>query len=134
MMLRSPRMPNSYTIDRVRRLVRSRAWGLLSNDDLREHYAKIAADPSFQPSFRQLADLRQVTALTVDARTIAENAGIPVFDPKVRRAFIASSDVAFGLARMFATYAEERAAQNIQVFREMDAAEAWLESGRVDDG
>lgn len=118
-------MPMSYTIDPQSRMVRCRAWGTLSNEDLRDHYQQLVADPEFTPGYCQLGDLSGVEALTADSATIAEVASRRVFDADARRAIIAPSDSAFGVSRMFAIYAE-RAGQDVRVFRGAHEAEQWV--------
>ncbi len=118
-------VPMSYAMDPESRMVRCRAWGTLSNEDLRDHYAKMAADPQFAPGYCQLGDLSGVVALTADSATIAEVASRPVFDAEARRAIIAPSDAAYGVSRMFAIYAE-RAGQDVRVFRGAPEAEQWV--------
>jgi hypothetical protein len=118
-------MPVSYVIDVEQRLVRSRAWGVLSDEDLITHYRAIAADPLFEPTFSQLGDLRDVTGVSLNATTIRSESTLLVFDRAARRALVASSDLAFGISRMYAQQAEA-APQNIQVFRDMREAERWL--------
>jgi hypothetical protein len=119
-------MPMSYSIVPEQRLVLCRAWGVLSNEDLHEHYRNIAADPQFRPEYRQFGDLRAVTRLIADSTAIAAAASLTVFAPGARRALVAPSDITFGLARMFASYAED-AGQLVRVFREVRDAEEWLE-------
>lgn len=118
-------VPAAYEIDQSRRLVVSHAWGVLSDVDVREHYAQIRADPAFDPSYRQLADLRAVTEIAVSSVTVAETARTLVFAPGVRRAFIAPQDLHFGMARMFGTYGEA-SGQDVRVFRDVGAAQEWL--------
>jgi hypothetical protein len=118
-------LPATYHIDRTRQLVLSRAWGVLSNEDLEDHYAWMTADPAFDPEFRQLADLREVTELALNSSNIARAATKPAFDAQARRAIVANSDIAFGLSRMYAIYAEGRG-QTVEVFRTIEEAEAWL--------
>jgi hypothetical protein len=105
-----------------------RAWGELTNEDLHRHYEDIQADPAFQRGYRQLGDLREVTRLTADSAAIAAAASLQVFAPGTRRALIAQSDVTFGLARMFASYAED-VGQLVRVFRAAEDAEAWIDAG-----
>jgi hypothetical protein len=119
-------MAMSHSIDAEHRIVLCRAWDDLSNEDLHEHYRNIAADPAFQRSYRQLGDLREVTHVSADSAAIAAVATLQIFAPGSRRALIATSDVIFGLARMFASYAED-AGQLVRVFRDADEATAWLE-------
>jgi hypothetical protein len=119
-------MAMSHSIDAERQVVLCRAWGVLSNEDLREHYQLIGADPEFRSHYRQLGDLRDVTRLIADSSAIAAAASLTVFAPGTRRALIAPSDITFGLARMFASYAED-VGQLVRVFRDARDAEEWLE-------
>lgn len=118
-------MPESYQIDADRELVVCRAWGSLSNEDLREHYRRLAADPAFCPGYSQIADLRDVTEFTVDSATIEELAHVPVFAPGTRRAFVAPMGIAFGLARMFSTHSQSTD-QVLEVFNDERGAREWL--------
>jgi hypothetical protein len=49
-----------------------------------------------------------------------------VFNLGTRRAIVASSDVVYESALVFASYAE-RAGQEVRSFREFSEAEAWLQ-------
>jgi hypothetical protein len=118
-------VPESYEIDTKRKLVVCRAWGVLSNGDLREHYRRLAADPNFDPSHAQIGDLREVTDFTVDSAMIESAARMPVFAAHSKRAFVAPRGVAFGLARMFAAHSAADG-QNLEVFSNLEDAEAWL--------
>jgi hypothetical protein len=118
-------MPESFEIDPQRELVICRAWGVLTDEELRCHYSRMVADPAFRPEYRQLADLRDVTDFTVNSRTIEDAARQQVFAPGTRRAFVAPKGVAFGLARMFSMYSAA-ANQAMEVFAEPRPAEEWL--------
>lgn len=119
-------MSMSYKIDQERRVVLTRAWGVLSTQELVEVTSRILLDPRFDPTYRSLGDLRDVTDITVDALHTAHMAATPLFALDTRRAIVATSDVAYGMARMFAAYAE-RNGQEVRIFREMAEAEEWLE-------
>ena len=118
-------MPEGYQIDVARRLVMSRAWGVFSTAEFLAHFEAVVTDPAFDPTFAQLVDLRDVTSFNLDTGTLRAKAGASFFHPGVRRAIVAPSDLGFGLARMFGTYAES-ASQTIAVFRAIDEAEHWL--------
>ncbi len=118
-------MPESYEIDADRELVVCRAWGSLSNEDLREHYRRLVADPDFRPEYSQIADLRDVTDFAVDSATIESVAQRPVFAPGTRRAFIAPKGIAFGLVRMFATHSLA-IDQVLEIFSDERLAREWL--------
>jgi hypothetical protein len=100
---------------------------VLTDADLHGHYASLARDPQFHADYRQLSDLSDVQQVAASRSTIASVASLSVFSPGTRRALVAPSDAAFGLSRMFATYAEE-VGQNVQVFRTETEAVAWLQS------
>ena len=118
-------MPAEYELDLALGLVRTKEWGVLTEDDLRELYERIRSDPAFDPSFRQLCDLREVTKITTTAEALRFLAQSRVFSPGSRRAFVVGRAVDFGLARMFQAYSEV-AGQTVEVFREMDEAKVWL--------
>jgi hypothetical protein len=118
-------MPTSYEIDPTRSLVVSRAWGLLTDAEVGDHYRDLRADPGFNPAFRQLADLREVTGISASAATIDDVAHWRVFAPGARRAFVVATPVQFGMARMFGTYAEA-VEQVVEVFWDPREAERWL--------
>ena len=118
-------MPITYEIDPDQRLVVTRIWGPATEDEVTEHNQKLRTDPRFDPHFRQLADMSGVTELLVSTKVIQETAHDQFFAPGARRAFVATDDAAFGLARMFALHAEGLG-QTIHVFRDRVAAEAWL--------
>ena len=85
-------MGMSYGIDRERRLVRSRMWGAVSTADFMDLASRIMVDPRFEPDFRSLGDLREVTALAGDALTFGSLASSNVYVPGTRRATVASRE------------------------------------------
>lgn len=120
-------MPESYEIDAARGIVVCRAWGNFTNEELRQHYRRMLADPAFRPEFAQLGDLCGVTAFTVDSATIESTARMEVFDAGTPRAFVARPGVGYGLARMFSAYASSQG-QVLEVFSDLATAQAWLVS------
>jgi hypothetical protein len=119
-------MPASYTIDTDRKLVVSRFWGVATNDDIFDHGRRLRNDPQFRPDFRQLVDMSELTEVRVGSGVIRDASRNQFFSPGVRRAILATSDAAFGMARMYAI-GSEGAGQTIEVFRDRKAAEAWLD-------
>ena len=118
-------MPATYSIDVSRKLIISRAWGAITNDDVREHARMLRADPLFDPSYRQLLDMSGITEDLVDFSTKQEASYNQIFAPGVRRAWVSSADYPYAMARMYAIAAEAQG-QVIGVFREMSEAEEWL--------
>ena len=119
-------MPASYAIDTDRRLVLSRIWGTATEDEIRDHGQRLRNDPKFRPDFRQLLDMSELTEILVGSDMVRNAARNQFFSPGVRRALVASTDAAFGMARMYAI-ASENVGQTIKVFRDMNKAEAWLD-------
>jgi hypothetical protein len=118
-------MPTSYQVDPVQRLVHSRSWGTLTDAEVVDLYRRLATEPEFEPTFRQLCDLREVTRLATSTTTLRDLARSSVFAPGARRAFVVGSDVNYGIARMFQTYCE-LAGLEVNVFRDEPSATAWL--------
>jgi hypothetical protein len=118
-------MPCSYTIDLARSLVLSRGWGVLTDGELLAHVRALTIDPRFVRSFHQLADLRDVADVEVSASTIREMARLNPYGDGSRRAVVVTSDVLFGMARMYQILREEPT-DELEVFRKLDDALRWL--------
>ena len=118
-------MPASYEIDPDRRLVTCRVWGVLTGPELIAHYHALRADPAFDSGYRQLADLTEARQLTATADELRAAATMNAFAPGARRAIIAPTDIAYGMARMFAVFAEGDE-QQIEVFRDARGATDWV--------
>src|SRR6185436_493453 len=111
-----------HEIDVARRVVLTFESGELSDQDLRGLYDRIGADPAFDPTFRQLCDLRNITKITTSIETLRFLAQSRIFQPGVKRAFVVGREVDFGLARLFQAYSEVEG-QMVEVFRSMSEAE-----------
>ena len=118
-------MPASYTIDHADRVVRTDSWGILTDSEILDLYARLAADPEFDPAYKQLCDLHKVAQIAASSETLRELANASIFDKGTRRAIVVANDLDYGLARMFQTYCD-LAGVAIEIFREREAAVAWL--------
>jgi hypothetical protein len=68
-----------------------------------------------------------VTDLQKTAIVAKSNIGLR---PNSKTAFVATSDIGFGLIRMYTTFLElQEIAHEIQVFRSLEEAYQWLEEG-----
>jgi hypothetical protein len=120
-------VPCDYVIDLENRLVRTRISGVVTHVELKSHQLRLMNDAAFKPEFSQLADLRDITRASVSADEVREFAGQTPFGPGTRRAVVAPGDVAYGLARMFASYREAAGGlDQVHVFRRLEDAEEWL--------
>ncbi len=118
-------MPVSYRIDRERRIVFTEASGVLTDSDVIEFQRRLRDDPEFEPDFRQLADCRAIEEVGMTSQGVGEASSRSPFSQGSLRAIVVSSDVAFGMARMFENLRHE-ARDEIRVFREAEEARRWL--------
>jgi hypothetical protein len=118
-------MPGSYTIDLARSLVLTRGWDLVMEREILAHVRALIADPRFARNFHQLIDLRDVTNVQFTASTVEELVRLNPFGAGARRAVVITSDVVFGMARMYQILSDE-SPDELQIFRKMDDALQWL--------
>jgi len=118
-------MPGSYLIDGERRIVFSRGWGVLTDDEILSHAKTLRADPRFDPGFRQLLDFLGVSEILVTSAGISTLARHNPFRRDSRRAVIVPTDEAFGLTRMFSLYTDADPSQ-FGIFRTTGPALEWI--------
>jgi hypothetical protein len=120
-------MPCESEVDPERRLVKVRAWDVVTYAELMAARLKFTRDPAFDPDFFQLYDLSEVKRAPITEDQVRQLATDAVFSSGSRRAFVASSAFSYGLTRMFATYREINGGrEQIELFRSVAAAEEWL--------
>jgi hypothetical protein len=124
-------MPENYHIDHEQRLVWSKCWGVLSDDDLLNHQARLKADPDFNPSYSQFVDSTEVTEVTLTPKVVQQVAQSSVFAPESKRVFLVVQNIIFGLGRMYQGYVNAKGQNHIQVHRDRAKALAWLEVSEV---
>ena len=94
-------MPADYKIDKSRRMVFSKAYGNLTDQDVFKHQDKLRNDPDFDPSFSQLVDcikITQIDGLTNEALyVLAER---DPFALGSRRAFVAPHNPEYNVFRI----------------------------------
>jgi hypothetical protein len=120
-----------YALDQEKRIVRVRSWGLVTTRDVQDYFSRLMADPGFESDFRCLHDMREAKQVAIETDHLVESAMAPIFHPGARRAIVAPLDVVYGIARAYSVY-NERAGQLVRVFRTMEEAEVWLETGEAE--
>jgi hypothetical protein len=128
-----PLMPADFFVDASQGTVFSKATGTFSFDDAVDHMERLLRHPDFRPQFNQLADYREATEIKLSASEVEQLARTQVFSAEAKRAFVVSSTVQFGLARMFEIYRESRGERGIAVFAKMPEALAWLNLAQEPD-
>ena len=120
-------MPVRSVVHKKMRLVVTIEEGRVTFADMRSNQDRLLSDPDFDPEFNQLSD----ATLATDSDLSANNTRIlfnrRVFSTTARRAVIAPSAFAYGMARMLETYVElSRNGPLVAVFRDRASALQWL--------
>ncbi len=118
-------MPGSYLINVTDGIVFTRGWGTLADDEIKAHAETLKADPRFKRTFRQIGVFIEADAIILTAEAIRIVALNNPFPPDARRAFVVSTDEAYGLARMFMRYLDADPKQ-FGIFRDMEPALEWV--------
>ena len=123
-------MPASYLIDAVAGIVYSRAWAVLTDEQIAAHASALRNDPRFDPGFRQIVDFRELTDIRVSTEGVRGVAQVNPFRRDARRAFVVASEEAFGLIRMFGAYTDSNPEQ-FRIFRDLENALEWIGLART---
>ena len=121
-------MPVDFTLDRDARVMRSRAWGVVTEAEIADHGTKVRElleSGAITAAWGQLLDFLGVTRfedLPSDGiRRLAEKNPWPQSTP---RAFVIADPVTFGMSRMYQAHACIDA--NTLTTDSVGKAEAWL--------
>lgn len=120
-------MPASYRIDLAKRRVWTSGTGVVTFKDFVGHMSWLSKDPQFDPSFSQLLEFTHITGFSITAEQVVELAGVRVFSPESKRAFVAPEPAMFGIARMFEAYRKQKGDNRIRVFSDYNEAVEWLD-------
>ncbi|HRX20016.1 MAG TPA: hypothetical protein P5135_13270 [Gemmatimonadales bacterium] len=122
-------MPIRHTIDARAGRIRVIRSGAISLHDENDAYRARLADPLYRSGLDVLVDSREVDPPD-DARTVrhvADHVARHATALRCRRvALVVGSEVMYGMARMYQILSEEWY-PDTAVFRELEAAEAWLD-------
>ncbi len=118
-------MSVAYTIDAELSVVLVKAWGAVTGAELLEATDALHTMPEFARANRELGDYQGVTDFDLDASAIQRLASRSVFAAETRRAVVVSTDVTYGMARMYQML-RERPGDGLYVFRDMDEAITWI--------
>jgi hypothetical protein len=124
-------VPVHYQIDGGR-LIRTRCVGEVTFSEILDHFRLLERDPGRPDHLDVLLDLGALESLPLPGQLRRVSHEIEQIQPTVRFgacAIVATKDIVFGLARMFVVFAEGRF-RVMQVFRDAENAEAWLEAQR----
>ncbi len=118
-------MPVDYAIYPEHALVVCRVTGNVSPEEMFAYHAKLRADPLFAPQFDSVTDFLETMPFSGTPDDIRRLAQEGPFAAGVKRAFLVSTELHFGLSRM-AQALSGSSGIHIEIFREREAAFAWL--------
>ena len=113
-------------IEAKRRLVVVKFGNRVTAEEIGEYVQKLRTHPSFEPSFSEIADLREAVEIDLQADEFLKLADeVDPFSPEAKRAFVAKTSVQNHAARMHKILRSQR---NIEIFRTFEEAERWIGS------
>jgi hypothetical protein len=122
-------MPITYRFDASLNVLFVEMHGIITDEDLLQYAKTATTDTEIPRPYHELIDLREVQvpeASTDSLRRVAATFRDAERAPEgVKIAFVASSDAAYGIARMYQAFRTDSPAA-FHVFREMGEARNWL--------
>jgi hypothetical protein len=129
-------MPIEHRIDPGRRLVVARGRGVLTPQEVMAYQLEVWSQAEVA-GFDELMDMRDVERIvaptTDQVQELARlSARMDARTERSRFAIVASTDLAFGIGRMYEAHRsmEVRSTKQVRVFRTMEEATTFLESER----
>jgi hypothetical protein len=105
------------------------ADGTVTDEEVRDFARRAVQSPEFPPGGRELIDLRGIERLAVSTDVLREMAqafrAADTPQSETRIAIVASTDVAYGLSRMYQAFRDDSAVE-LEVFRDLAEARTWL--------
>ena len=128
-------MPITFQIDHERRIVFARGLGILSDEDVFDYQQGVWSREDTR-GYSEMMDMRAVEQIALPSmdrvRDLANlSAEMDAGSKGSKFAIVASSDLAFGLGRMYEAYRgmNPRSGKEVRVFRSPEDALKWLEEG-----
>jgi hypothetical protein len=123
-------MPVKYQIDKANKIIRTKCTGLVTIEEVVDHFRVLERDPDCPDDADVLLDLSEETS-------VPKKEDLQEITGEIRRirgrvqfgtcAIVACTDALFGMLRMFEVFAEQYF-RDSSVFRTASEAEAWLAS------
>lgn len=113
-------------VESKRRLVVVKFGNRVTSEEIGEYVQKLRTHPLFEPSFSEIADLREAVDIDLQADEFLKLADeVDPFCQEAKRAFVAKTPVQNHAARMHKILRSQR---NIEIFRTFEEAERWIGS------
>ena len=115
-----------FVVDAQRKVVVVRFGKKVTAADIAEYARGLRADPQFEPNLSEIADLREVEELDLQADEFLKLADeVDPFSLDSKRAFVVRNSVQAHAARMHKALRVQR---HFEIFRSLEEAERWINS------
>lgn len=122
-------MPIKYSIDTENKIILTRAWDEVNDEDILNHKQKLLSDPQFEAGMKEFSDCRKVTRFNISTEGINQMILSDQRDSGRLKnhvlAMILDDKLGYGLARMYEMKASQIEA-NVGVFKTIEEACEWL--------
>jgi len=126
-------MPVEFELDGEARIVRSRAFGVVTHHEMYEHMDRVRElfeDGTLDVTWAQIADFSATERLEgASAERIRSMAMSNPWPAGSLRAFITPTDLLFGLGRMYQLSGRDEG-ENLRIVRSLEEALAWIAGRR----
>lgn len=122
-------MPIHYEFSAQQRLLMTTMVGTVGDAEFLDTYAEILRNVDYSGCVRELVDVTGLTEANISAQALNRVAHMlknTCPGCECRSAIVATSDLNFGLSRMYEAFAEMAKAEEVQVFRDRQEALTWL--------
>jgi hypothetical protein len=118
-------MSINYTVNTRQRIIITSASGDISLSDMQEHMQTVQNHPEIQPDYNHIFDLRKAGNFEITTSDVKQLAEFSYFNEQSKRAIVASSDLFYGMSRMYEIFKKD-ASVNVRVFRTYEEAKQWV--------
>jgi len=118
-------MPVDYTIDVDQGVVFTTLSGSVTYSEFSKLLQSLAKNPCFRPDSRELLVCNDAVTDEFDTNQIMSFKDSHVWGEGAKRAFVANSDLVYGLFRMFQIISGTQHGE-IALFRDVSQARLWL--------
>ncbi len=125
-------MPVSYEIDRETGFIRTRCTGVVTFEEVLDHFRRLNEDDSLPAHLDVLLDLTEMENIPESDKLFSVAGEVGRLRSKVKWgacAIVASHDALYGMTRVFHVFAQDHFAHS-SVFRTREEALRWLETVR----
>ena len=132
-------MPSEYRWDEPLRIIRTRFWGHVTNEDLIMQAMAVYGNPRLGPPLGELVDLSEVKSTEVTINALRKVVQIDIGHSErfegLSTAIVAPTDELRSMAQAFATLSEVYdSPTSVRIFGTHDQAEQWLAALRKAKG